>query len=95
LIWSCSAFLAPVLADGVIETQFSPKQSLRELHRLTFWLGMLIPSVLTGFPVIRTLYMLICLIVNFDRFAFIILPFVVCHTSKIEINAYVDLRWFC
>jgi hypothetical protein len=59
--------VGPTVAYGVIETQFSPKQALRELHRLTFWLGMLIPSVLTGFPVIRTLYMLICLIVNFDR----------------------------
>jgi ABC-type glycerol-3-phosphate transport system permease component len=77
MIWDCFAFVALVLADGLIEIQLSPKQSSGELHWLTFWLGMLIPFVLTSFPVIRMTYMLISTLIDIDTYSSMILPFVI------------------
>jgi hypothetical protein len=58
--------LGPAIAYGLIEIQLSPKQSSGELHWLTFWLGMLIPFVLTSFPIIRITYMLISKLIDID-----------------------------
>ena len=59
--------VGPTVTYGLLETRLSPRQSLRELKYLTFWLGVFIPTVLTSIPAIRFPLMLINILVSFDR----------------------------
>lgn len=59
--------VGPTVAYGLMETRLSPRQTLRPLRRLTFWIGVLAPTVLTALPAFRFPHMFINMLVSFDR----------------------------
>lgn len=59
--------VGPTVAYGVFEIRLSPRQALRPLRHVTFWLGVLAPTVLTALPAFHFPRVLINMLVNFDR----------------------------
>ncbi|KAG0609983.1 hypothetical protein M758_7G029700 [Ceratodon purpureus] len=59
--------VGPTVAYGLLEIRLSPRQALRPLRHLTFWLGVLAPTVLTALPAFHFPRILINMLVNFDR----------------------------
>ena len=59
--------VGPTVAYGLLEIRLSPRQKLRPLRQLTFWLGAVAPTVLTALPAFHFPLILIKMLVNFDR----------------------------
>lgn len=59
--------IGPTMAYGLLEVRLSSRQVLRQLRHLTFWIGVLIPTVLTAFPFFHFPLALTNMLVNFDR----------------------------
>lgn len=59
--------VGPTVAYGLLEVRLSPRQGLRQLRHLTFWLGVFAPAGLTALPAFHFPRMVVNLLVNFDR----------------------------